>query len=152
MSGRLPHHMRLNTPIFIFWIHKVCALISSWKVFSSNFGKQTFLIGTCNSFFNTGLMKEIPMSWHDIIVHVLVWNFNQLMKLWVNGIAKILRNQNRMNSREQMLISLLLYPQFKFNINLDRMFWLYSLYSMDQLICGRVASCPSQRPLLSGLG
>ena len=30
------------TPIFIFWIHKLSALISSWKVFSSNFGKQTF--------------------------------------------------------------------------------------------------------------
>ena len=38
MSVRLilPHHMRLNTSIFIFWIHKLCALIPSWKVFSSN--------------------------------------------------------------------------------------------------------------------
>ena len=56
------------------------------------------------------------------------------------------------NSRKPMLISLLLYTHFKMNINLDRMFWLYSLYSVDQLTCGSAASCPSQRPLLSGLG
>ena len=56
------------------------------------------------------------------------------------------------NFREPMLIALLLYTHFKINLNLDRMFWLYSLYSMDQLTCGIVASCLSQRPLLSGLG
>ena len=35
MSVRLilPHHMRLNTSIFIFWIHKLCALIPSWRCF-----------------------------------------------------------------------------------------------------------------------
>ena len=35
MSGRLilPHHMRLNTSIFIFLIHKLSALLSSWRCF-----------------------------------------------------------------------------------------------------------------------
>ena len=145
----LLHHMRLNTSIFIFWIHKLCALISSCKVFSSNFGKQTFLIGS--SFFNTELMKEIPKSWHDVMVHVLVCNFNQLMNEWMR-LPNFVESKQDENSREPMLISLLLYTHFKININLDRMFWLYSLYSMDQLTCGSVASCLSQRPLLSGLG
>ena len=28
-----PFHMRLNTSIFIFWIHKLSALLSSWRCF-----------------------------------------------------------------------------------------------------------------------
>ena len=55
------------------------------------------------------------------------------------------------NSREPMLISLLLYTHFKISINLDRMFWLYSLYSMDQLTCGSVESESKASFIRSGL-
>ena len=37
-----PRHVTLNTCTCIFWSHKLSALFFSWKVFSSNFGKQTF--------------------------------------------------------------------------------------------------------------
>ena len=86
MSGRLilPQHMRLNTSIFIFWIQKVCALISSWKVFSSNFGKQTFLIGNRN----TNVLAWCHCTCFGVEL--------QSAYEWVNEIATILRNQNRM--------------------------------------------------------
>ena len=144
-----PCYMRLNTSIFIFWIHKVCALIYSWKVFSSNFGKQTFLIGNSFSILDSWrkyqclAMTSLHMFWCGISI-----------KLWMSewDCQNFEESKQDENSREPVLISLLLYTHFKININLDRMFWLYSLYSVDQLTCGSVASCPSQRPLLSGLG
>ena len=65
------------------------------------------------------------MSWHDVIVHVLEWNFNQHM----NEGMRLPKLQDE-NSREPMLISLLLYTQFKININLI-VFWFNMFSSLN---------------------